>query len=129
MTQFRIILAGRRGELLFEPEFCLRAGLDEFNYVLTLIGGVIMGMGLNPQGDDYFNVWSTTLAEVDACLREHEAVVREIADRLIKVGSVDRAYLTKALATVGKRKSPPPIRTDARIEPPFDPLCWSAPLR
>lgn len=122
LAYFRITLAGRRGELLFEPEFCPRAGLDELAYVLTVIMIVIKGMGLDPLGDDYFRVWGTQLAEIDEGLRRYERVVREIADRLIRFGSVDRKYLTKALASVEKRKSPPPIRTDVKLDPPFDPL-------
>jgi hypothetical protein len=121
LNHLRVILAGRRGELLFEPDFSLRAGLEELVYAQLLIMPAIQGMGLDSRAN-YSDVWGTTLIEVDETLRRYEAVVRKIADKLMTMGKVDRWQLGKALSSVEERKSPPSIRNGVKPEPPFDPL-------
>jgi hypothetical protein len=121
LSHLRITLAGRRGELLFEPEFCLRAGLDELVYSHLMIMVVIGGMGMD-WAMDYADVWGTTLVEVDEPLRKYEHVVRAIADRLMITGEQDRRQLGKALSAVEERRAPPPIRKGVKLDAPFDPL-------
>jgi hypothetical protein len=120
LSHLRVILAGRRGELLFEPEFSLRAGLDELVYAQLMVMPAIKGMGLDEA--HYSDVWGTTLVEVDETLRRYELVVRKIADKLMTMGKVDRWQLAKILISVEERKTPPGIRNGIKPEPPFDPL-------
>jgi hypothetical protein len=120
LSHLRVILAGRRGELLFEPEFSLRAGLDELVYAQLMVMPAIKGMGLDEA--HYSDVWGTTLVEVDETLRRYELVVRKIADKLMTMGKVDRWQLAKILASVEERKTPPAIRNGIKPESPFDPL-------
>jgi len=120
LSHLRVMLAGRRGELLFEPEFSLRAGLDELVYAQLMVIPAINGMGLDRT--HYSDVWGTTLIEVDETLRTYEPVVRKIADKLMMTGKIDRWQLAKILASVEERKTPPPIRNGVEPEPPFDPL-------
>jgi hypothetical protein len=117
LADLRITLAGRRGELLFEPEFCLRAGLDELVYVQVMIIALSQLTGNNSS-----DVWGTTLVEIDETLRKYEPVVRKIADKLMLLGKVNRWQLAEALSSVEVPKSPPTIRKGANPEPPFDPL-------
>jgi hypothetical protein len=121
LSHLRITLAGRRGELLFEPDFCLRAGLDELVYAQLVIMRAIVGMGLDP-AIHYSDVWGTTLVEVDETLRKYEPVVRKIADKLMMMGEVDRWQLAKVLSSVEERTAPPLIRNGAAPRPPIDPL-------
>jgi hypothetical protein len=117
LASLRITLAGRRGELLFEPEFCLRAGLDELVFAQLMIIAVSKGMGNDPS-----DVWGTTLLEIDDTLSKYEPIVRRIADKLITLDKVDRWQLARALSSVEARKSEPPICKGAVPGPPLDPL-------
>jgi hypothetical protein len=74
LSHLRITLAGRRGELLFEPHFCVRAGLDELVYAQIVIMPAIVGRRLDP-AIHYSDVWGTTLVEVDETLLKYEFVV------------------------------------------------------
>ena len=129
LTQLRIILAGRRGELLFRGDaFSLRAGLDELAYALMMIVPWLAkqsGYAETWNDELYSRAWETTLAEVDETLLGQRQAVETIADRLIRQGSLQGPELAALLTAVAARTAPPPIRA----EPPgvaFDPLAYPA---
>jgi hypothetical protein len=129
LAELRIMLAGRRGELLcFGNKFCLRAGLDELAWALVMIMPMLT---VQADGDEkwthelYGPTWETTLAEVDETLLAHISVIDAIADRLIRAGSLAGPELTQLVAPVPARASPPPIRAEHGLHGiAYDPLAY-----
>jgi hypothetical protein len=58
LARLRQIIAGRRGELLFERDCCLRVGLDELAYSLIMVMAVFPRLNLDPE-KDYGRTWGT----------------------------------------------------------------------
>jgi hypothetical protein len=130
LADLRLVLAGRRGELLFlGDKFCLRAGLDELTYALLLI---MPAVSTHAQGNEalmdelYGPVWGTTLAEVDETLLAHRVVVDAIADRLIRKGRLQSRKLSQLVAPVTPRTSLPGIRQLHELHVAYDPLAGSS---
>jgi hypothetical protein len=129
LANLRIYLAGRRGELLFlHDRFCLRAGLDELAYALLMIMPCLVAQ---TDGDGeaanelYASAWETTLAEIDETLFAHRQIVKSIADRLIRKGSLRSHKLAQLVAPVLPRTEQPRIRAAHEVRAVFDPLAYS----
>jgi hypothetical protein len=115
----RILLAGRRGELLFAPKFSVWSGLDELAWCLL---HVMAPIAKSFRAEDYCNIWGTILSETDETLRRHEGVVRAITGELERSGSVDREWLQAALESIPPRtEQPPALGVITRMQP-GDPL-------
>jgi hypothetical protein len=112
LAHMRMALAGRRGELLFCKNFCLRAGIDELAYVQTMLLLPLMyKFGCDAALQHYEAFWLAILAEIDASLLKYKTVVHDLADKLMQHGKVRSRKLARALSIVAKRDGPPPFRT------------------
>jgi hypothetical protein len=109
LAHLRVLLAGRRGELLFQPKLSLRVGLDELAYALIMVMWVFPALNLDAK-DHYTAVWKTTLIEVDETLRAHKGAVYQIADELMRRGAIRSQKLAAAVASVPRHNDPPRIR-------------------
>jgi hypothetical protein len=121
-------LAGRRGELLFQQSsFCLRAGIDELAYALLAIMPVLaFQAGGDKSNELYPALWNTTLAQVDETLLTHSTIVRDIAARLMRHGSVKGHKLNRLLAPVPPRSEQPRIRALHELQQiAHDPLAYA----
>lgn len=130
LAHLRIILAGRRGELLFlGDKFCLRAGLDELTYALLMIMPAIMAQtGGDREACDelYGPTWETLLAEIDETLFAHRQTVMAIAKKLTLKGSLRSRKLSQLVATVPPRSAQPPLRMQHELHVAYDPLAYPA---
>jgi hypothetical protein len=115
LTQLRIILAGRRGELMFEPRFCPHAGLEELGYCMIMVMTVFPALGLDPEVE-YDRVWLTLTDEIDETLLRHKAVVHSLADGLLRDGQLSGDRLAAECASIAPRTEPPPLRERAVLE-------------
>ncbi|MHC2578741.1 hypothetical protein ACVI1J_008981 [Bradyrhizobium diazoefficiens] len=129
-AHLRIILAGRRGELLFlGDKFCLRAGLDELTYALMMIMPAIMAQ---TDGDRkachelYGSTWETLLADIDETLFSHRQTVMAIAKKLTQKGSLRSRKLSQLVAPVQPRSAQPPLRMPDELHVAYDPLAYPA---
>jgi hypothetical protein len=129
LAQLHIVLAGRRGELLFlGDDVCLRAGMDELAYALLMIMPALM---LQAQGkrvlraELYGPTCETMLAEVDETLLAQRKIVNAIADGLIRKSILRSRKLSQLVAPVTPRASPPRIRAQNELHVAYDPLAYS----
>ena len=118
--QLRIVLAGRRGELLLAPKFYVYAGLNELVWCqLAILGIVAVAGGMN----HYPTIWGSVLSETDATLREHKDAVLAIADELERHGSIGQEWLADALVSIPIRTEEPPLLEESEQHvQPGDPL-------
>jgi hypothetical protein len=115
LGHLRLMLADRRGELLFQQSFCLRTGLDELTYALIMVMPIFKALNLSVE-ENYGEVWGTTLAEVDETLRAHKSIVLRIADELERKGAMRSRRLAAVLAPIDKRTAPPRFRDVSELQ-------------
>ncbi|OSI60339.1 hypothetical protein BSZ21_38940 [Bradyrhizobium canariense] len=129
LAHLRIILAGRRGELLFlGKKFCLRAGLDELAYALMMMLPALTARAGGQQAalELYGPAWETLLAEVDDTLLTHRRSVTAIADKLMLKGALKSRKLSQLVAPVLPRSNPPCLRAQDELNVAYDPLAYHA---
>lgn len=130
LAHLRIMLAGRRGELLFLGEkFRLRAGLDELTYALMMIMPAIMvqtGGDRKARDELYGPTWETLLADIDETLLAHRQTVMAVAKKLTHKGSLRSRKLSELVAAVQPRSAPPPLRVPDELDVAYDPLAYHA---
>lgn len=111
LSFIRCTLAGRRGELLFEPSFCLRAGLEELAYSSIMVMCVLPALNYDSKRD-YPRVWGTTLIEVDETLLRYKSIVLDLADKLMRKEVLRSRQLADILSNITPRTESPPIREE-----------------
>jgi hypothetical protein len=89
-------IAGALAELIFDrANFRAGSSIDEITIALALVSNAAHKLGCS-----FKPLWLDMLAALGADLKTHEAVVREIADVLMRCGSIAGSRLQRALAGV-----------------------------
>jgi hypothetical protein len=89
-------LAGVFAEALFDPDFRPGSSADEF----VKGAGIIAQVARKLRHSDPERLWYEVVGDLTATLKTHEAIVREIADVLMRCGSISGSRLQRALAGV-----------------------------
>ena len=93
---------GVLAESLFDPDYRLGSSLDEWAIAKGMVQNATKKMARSP-------LWYPTLAEVTFCLKRHEPLVVEIAQKLMRKGAVQGPELRSLLEPiVGLVKQAPP---------------------
>jgi hypothetical protein len=96
LKQARSQLAGVVAEALFDPDYRIGSSLDEIviSQSIARTAAIKLVSGVE-------ELWLDTLVEVASKLKAHEWKVREIANELMKKGSIKARRLRALLKTVG----------------------------